>query len=318
MHLNLLHLDDALAGQSRFLDRCAAFDARHVDVRTEAKDVRLWGRMLALQKLQDQLSVDLLGLQGTGPIVTWLGSGDFHHVTALIVSLLTKARQKPVTIVHFDNHPDWVKHADGIHCGSWVSHVLETSIAERVVSLGMTSRDLAWPEFKGADLKHIVSKRLVVFPRDPPSSYVARCYGDGPAHTCRSGRIVWTSFPKDPADDGDIGVLRTIETDDIYITIDKDALTGTDATTNWDQGTLGLDDLLSWLGALMSRYRILGVDIVGDYSQPTYGGTRLDQFWKSTEALLDQPRAAFTTDAATRINEASNLKLLATLEAHLC
>ena len=129
---------------------------------------------------------------------------------------------------------------------------------------------------------------------------------------------MWDLFSDEPNDDRLEAVLKSIETQAIYITIDKDALAVADAKTNWDQGVLSLDGLLAWLRALMARHKVLGVDIVGDYSQPVYGGSRLDQFWKKGEALLDQPWASRLDDAQGRVNEATNLKLLAALEAGLC
>ena len=318
MHLNILHLDDALAGQTAFLDACSKLEANQVNLRSEGPEARLWGRTEVLHKLSARLCVELRGLSSNQPIVTWIGSGDFHHVTALIVSLLAKAREVPVTIVHIDNHPDWVRFPIGIHCGSWVSHVLENGMVERVVSLGVSSHDLAWPELKGADLSLVASKRLVVFPLDPPLTRVVKDYGAGPAHSCGQHRITWKQISNAPDEAALSAVLDTINTKHIYITIDKDALTNTDAQTNWDHGGFSLDGLLTWLRALMAERDVVGLDIVGDYSPVACGGSRLDRFWKWSESLLDQPFSVIPVEIAARTNERSNLKILKTLEEQLC
>lgn len=318
MHLNILHLDDALASQPDFLAACCKREAHHVDVRAEGLEVRLWGRTDAMRKLRLRLEPEIFGLTSHLPVITWMGSGDFHHITALIVSLLATKRQTPITIVHIDNHPDWVKFGNGIHCGSWVSHVLEQGIVARVVSVGMTSRDLSWPEFKGADLEHIASSRLVMFPLDPPRTFVARNYGKGPAHTSRGRQINWSRLTDTPDKAAIDAVLSVIETEHIYITVDKDALTDVDAKTNWDQGRLSLDLLLAWLQTLMAKCKVVGMDVVGDYSPPVHGGGPLDRLWKRAEVLLDQPVASVPIHLASRINERTNLSLLATLEEQLC
>ena len=172
MNLNLIHLDDALIGQPAFLQACGGLDAVQIDVRRSGPDLRLWATHDDYSVLTDELREKLSGLASTRPLVTWLGSGDFHHVSSALVKLRAEALGKPLTIVHFDNHPDWVSFAGGLHCGSWVRYVLETGAVDRVISLGLTSRDLAWPEFKGAALDLVASGRLVVFPLDPPATVV--------------------------------------------------------------------------------------------------------------------------------------------------
>jgi arginase family enzyme len=51
-----------------------------------------------------------------GPLVTFFGSNDYHHLT---LGLARRFRQ-PFNFVIFDNHPDWCElYGIGLHCGSW-------------------------------------------------------------------------------------------------------------------------------------------------------------------------------------------------------
>jgi hypothetical protein len=100
-----------------------------------------------------------------------------------------------------------------------------------------------------------------------------------------------------------------ITTDAVYITIDKDVLRADDAVTNWDQGQLSLVGLERLVRAVAGRARLIGADVVGDWSPPRYGPGPLAALLKRGEAFLDQPRGGVPGDMA-RTNEATNLRLL--------
>ena len=80
-----------------------------------------------------------------------------------------------------------------------------------------------------------------------------------------------------------------INTAAVYITIDKDVLHSGDAVTNWDQGRTSLDLLEAMIRRLAQNHRLIGADVVGDWSPAVYGGGIIDAFAKQGEALLDQP-----------------------------
>ena len=318
MRLNLLHLDDALRRQARFCAAASTLSAREVDLRDVGPQVRLWGKSSDLADLRNRLSGALQGLDGNEPIVTWMGSGDFHHVSALLLSLLAEARKVPLTVVQFDNHPDWVANEGGIHCGSWVKHVLDEGIAQRVVSIGMTSSDLSWPEFKRAGLKHVTAGRLVVFPAASSSSFVFRDYGSGIGHHQTGHKLAWQGVAPIFNEEAAARVLPAIETEAIYITIDKDVLCVSDADTNWDQGQMRLADLLNWLGTLARRHKVVGLDVIGDRSKTRFGGSLMPRFLKRCEILIDQPWRSGRGTIGDGMNETTNLTLLESVRAMLC
>ena len=325
MRLNFLHLDDALMRQAEFAKAGASRGARDIDLRQLGPIVRLWAREDEWQELAGLLARDLAGLQSGEPVVTWMGSGDFHHVTALIVELLAKTRGVPITVVAFDNHPDWVDMASAVHCGSWVKHILDRKIADRVVGIGMTSNDFSWPEPKRAGLDAVSDGRLVLFPINDAASMVWGNYGSGANHTQTGRRLSWRGIAAQPHDQDADRVLTAIATREIYITIDKDVLIASDARTNWDQGQMKLDQLLAWLRILIKHHTVLGVDIAGDYSRAVFSGPAIDRFLKRSEISLDQPDGLRTQFFPTRdeaansaVNAATNLAILNTLEGALC
>lgn len=52
----------------------------------------------------------------------------------------------------------------------------------------------------------------------------------------------------------------------VYLSIDKDVLGWKDAHTDWDQGTMTLDELMTAVGRIASAHTILGVDVCGELS----------------------------------------------------
>lgn len=318
MNLNLLHFDDALLGQPRFLETCESAGAHQIDLRGIGPAIRLWATAPQIDDVRRRLRNSMVGLDDKRPLVTWLGSGDFHHVTAVIVELLAEHQTAPVTILHFDNHPDWVAHRNGLHCGSWINHVLATGLASRVITIGVTSRDLAWPEFKGAGLEFVASGQLVIIPIDPPRTWLWRNMPAGPAHRMQGSQLIWSDLDQNSGHERLTAIRDLIETDAVYITIDKDALDSPDAITNWDQGQLSVESLLQCVSALTTGRTVVGIDVVGDHSSPEFAGSLVTLALKRSEALADQPWRSYPKEAAAHVNQATNLRLLAAFEAQLC
>ena len=53
----------------------------------------------------------------------------------------------------------------------------------------------------------------------------------------------------------------------VYLSIDLDVLRREDARTDWDQGGMTLDELLSAVGEIARTCRVLGVDVCGGISR---------------------------------------------------
>ncbi len=289
-----LSLDNALGAQSMLRDQ----GGLTVEARDLGPALRLWSRPPALAALTARLRDRAPA--GEAPDLVFAGSGDFHHITPLLIErAIAASGAGPVTVVHFDNHPDWVRFENGLHCGSWVGRAARLPSVAKVITVGVCSGDIDRPETKRADLSLVAEGRVELYPYRAPDR--------GPI--LRIGDRSWPSMVA-MGQDGFLNLLVSrIETDAVYVTIDKDVLRADDAVTNWDQGQLSLDGLERLVQAVAERARVIGADVVGDWSPPRYGPDLLSNLLKRGEAFLDQPRGAAPGDLS-RINEATNLRLV--------
>jgi arginase family enzyme len=185
--------------------------------------------------------------------LVFMGSGDFHHVSFLLIERL----QRAVQVVVLDNHPDNMRYPFGIHCGSWVSHVSELPFVTRVHVLGITSSDV-----EGA---HVIENHLAPLRSGKIVYWCVR----------RNLRALRTFGARDSRSFASAGELldrfasEIAETNEpLYLSIDKDVLAQDVVQTNWDQGVMLLEELESAIDLL--RGRLIGSDVVGDVSSYRY------------------------------------------------
>lgn len=291
MKLRLLHLDGSLTAQPTLAALAATGHAQEVDLRPEGERLRLWATRRAMIDFTRRLTEEG-PVAGTGAEVTFMGSGDYHHLTAPLVA----RTPGPLSVVHFDNHPDWGRWPPAYHCGSWVNRVLEMPHVARVVTIGPCAGP-GWPQLKGANLRALDGGRFELHPwRMGPS----RVLGGRTIRWANLAGADWAGFAEDLA--------RRLPTERVYVSIDKDVLHPDEAVTNWDQGEMRLDHILAALRALTERRRVVGVDVCGEYAPP-----RFDCLGKRLLARFDQPRPPESPDLAR--NDAANRRLVEALEA---
>jgi len=298
----LLRLDDALAPQATLAERCGAADGVDLDARLLGPQLRLWSRPHVLDALRECLDAGLPASEEA--VLTFFGSGDFHHVSALLIARVLRQKSRLITVVHIDNHPDWVKFGDGLHCGSWAAKAARMPGVDRVVTLGVCSADIRQPWRKRADLALVRKGRIVLFAH-------GREEDEAPVTVAGIARPTMASM----SEDGFIDHLLTkIRTQDVYLSIDKDALLPQDAATNWDQGRMRLAYLGRIIARLGAKHRIVGADVCGDRSEPVYGGPLGARLLKRGEAWIDQPRGPAPAGGEA-LNEQTNLALLGDIMA---
>ncbi|HEX5262239.1 MAG TPA: hypothetical protein VFW13_01850 [Phenylobacterium sp.] len=298
MRAALLHLDDALIGQAELAVQVAALGGRSVELRDLGPALRLWSRPQALDDLRARLAESLPAT--SGPTLVFSGSGDFHHITPLLLERAIEAAGRPaVTVVHFDNHPDWVRFANGAHCGSWVGWAARLARVSLVITVGVCSEDIRRPSPRRADLDLLAEGLLELYPYRAPDREASLELGGREWPTIEAmGEAAFAAF-----------LPSRVQTEAIYITIDKDVLRAEEAATNWDQGRTSVAYLSSLLAPLLREHRLIGADVVGDWSSAIYGGGVLSRVLKQGEALLDQPWSQ-PPRAAQAAAEAVNLQLL--------
>jgi len=290
----ILQLDESLARQPALEADVRARGGRVLSARDLGPALRLWSRDATLDVLKRRLPAC-----GEAEAV-FAGSGDFHHVTPILLERAIAAEGGPVTLIHFDNHPDWVRFARGRHCGSWVGRAARLPGVARVITVGVTSRDIGRAKAREGDLALVAEDRLDLFAWTAP---------DGGDEVVLEGRA-WPTIAAMGEEAFLARLDAAIPTSKVYVTLDKDVLRREDAVTNWDQGQASLEFVLAAIGRIAAARRLIGADVVGDWSKPVYGGGTAASLLKRGEAMLDKPWRHPKPACADQLNEAVNRRLL--------
>lgn len=183
-----------------------------------------------------------------------MGSGDYHHVTQLLLSRLST----PTHLIVCDNHPDNMRYPFGIHCGSWVYWASQLAHIKRIDVIGICSTDIslkhAW-ENHWAPLR---KNKLHYWSIGQDASWIKWI---GAGHN-------WHPF--DTADALMKDFLTQLATLSYprYLSIDKDVLSAQEVHTNWDQGEFLSRHLEQLIQSCQSQ--LIGADITGDISAYAY------------------------------------------------
>ena len=304
MHLSILDLDGSLRAQGSLQDAARWDSVRTLDLSDIAPRLRLWARDATMAVARMRLADT--PIEAT---ITLLGSGDFHHVAAL----LHERVREPFTLVHFDNHPDWARLAPRWHCGSWLNRTLALPMLQRAITLGPCSDDLVNPGLKGGNLPSLGAGRLVLYPWQHAPSRIWHPIADGPGHRYEGGRIHWRNLSERRLDEAISAAIDEVPTDAVWISIDKDVLPEDEVVTNWDQGHMPLDAVLAFIGAIRTRRRLIGADICGEYAPIAHRN-----LFKRWEARFDQPRREAVAASRLEANERVNRALLGALAGTSC
>jgi hypothetical protein len=277
--------------------------AQYVDLRAGEFALRLWASRRRMRALEKQLE-SLAPPPGNGPLVTFYGSGDYHHIATALIGAAAEA----VSVIHFDNHPDWVRFPATHNCGGWVNRALDLPNVARIITLGICSEDLVLPQTKSGNLGALGSGRLEIHPWRAAPSRVWGSIGDGFGHRREGGVLAWSCLADVDWSMWVDALVARLPTEAVWVTIDKDVLRPADAATNWDQGQMPLDALLFALRRIGAHRRIVGVDVCGEYSVP-----RFRDPVKRMAAWLDHPDAAPVPAAMLERNDRANRALVGTL-----
>ena len=145
--MNILDLDHSLTGQAPIAQRLASGHATRLDLLDLGPKLRLWSTEKTWKRFTERLAARPRPTDAR-PEILFVGSGDYHHLTPAFLADL----KEPISLIHFDNHPDWVRFAPKRHCGSWVNRALKMPAVKRIVTLGPCSDDLHNPQLRGGNL----------------------------------------------------------------------------------------------------------------------------------------------------------------------
>ncbi len=188
--------------------------------------------------------------------VVFMGSGDYHHISHLLIQRYTHARAA-MQVVVFDNHPDNMRYPFGIHCGSWVNQVSRLPFVRCVHVLGITSTDVEIAHAWENHLRPLRSGKVRYWCVGRNLAWM-RYLGITQSQSFESISALLNAFER---------YLQT-HADPIYLSIDKDVLSPDEVHTNWDQGVMRLAELGRAIGSLKSR--LIASDVTGEVSAYRY------------------------------------------------
>lgn len=215
-------------------------------------DARQWGPQLrfstpprVVEKFYHEYEARL------APFILY-GSGDFHFLSALWLRKVSE----PVTVVSFDNHPDWDIRPPKWACGGWINRALELLHVRKISIWGCGNFECWWPHniFGNHRAERIGKLEVHPWADDRPLQ-------DQQRHGTilrANWRERFDQFAHAPG-----GA-------DVYVTIDLDCLRSEEALTNWENGRFSMVDLVWALEKLRGSCRIVAGDVCGAFSPPVY------------------------------------------------
>jgi hypothetical protein len=297
METRALDLDGSIVRQTELLERSGA---AVLPLAGWGPRVRIGCGHRPFRRFEGELA-RLVGSEADRkPLLSFCGSGDFHHVSLALL----RRRPRPCNLLVIDNHPDWMRGVPLLHCGTWLYHAARLPQVARVFHVGgEVDFDNAWRWLAPWPL--LRSGRITVLPA------VRRFRGRG---WRKVEHQALRSAPDRPADRQRVeecvrGLRAELAARPLYVSLDKDVLVAAESVVNWDSGRLTTAELLEVLRAFLSAAgELAGMDVVGDWSLVRVAGPL-------RRALHRTEHPPLTVDAAeaTRRNQALNLLLLETV-----
>ncbi|MGE5385713.1 MAG: hypothetical protein ACM3SV_07485 [Betaproteobacteria bacterium] len=264
-------------------------DAVRIPLREWQETIRYGCSLRQLKALGRTLDANFPTRHGT----VLFGSGDYHHLSYLLLSRL--AGRGPFQLVVFDNHPDNMRFPFGIHCGSWVYWASRLPFVSHVHVVGITSSDVSGAHWWENHLRALSARRLTYWCMDVDTRWARRL-----------GMATSFQVAANPDELLERFAARMRQKPEpTYISIDKDVLSAEVVQTNWDQGRLLGKHLHDGLGLFAGR--LVGSDINGEVSAYQYR-----TWWKRRLSAADgqAPEPESTIAAWQPAQTALDLRLL--------
>lgn len=303
-NIRILDFDSSVTKQRNLLQNYLHHTVSLQDIAPQA---RLWMNSRTRDAVRERVN------KASRNCVTFLGSGDFHNITPLLLEQF----DEPVSLIVFDFHPDWDILPPRFGCGSWVKEALRRKNIEKCLLIGVSSEDISSPSIQSADLAAFNNNRLEIYPcAHAPTRVFFRNVPENVSLKTRRGLaqtlIYWEELRGKNLKDFFSSVISRLKVKDAYVSIDKDCLDSGGALTNWEEGKLSLEELLLMLQMIKENLNIVGLDITGEYSDISVSGKI-----KGILSRLDHPKAVKAAEMpeaqVTRLNQATNIKILQTL-----
>jgi len=179
---------------------------------------------------------------------TLYGSGDFHHLTAVLL----RQMRESFTLVSFDNHPDWDIRPPHWGCGTWMNRALELPHLRQAVVWGCANGELNWPG-------RLFARRSARLDARPWAE-----------RTSASSQRIWRAVSRSDWRAAFSAFAASLASTAVYVTVDMDCLNVAEAVTNWENGLFTAADVAWALRELHRHARLVGGDICGAWSPMRY------------------------------------------------
>ena len=238
--------------------------------------------------------------------LTFYGSGDFHHLTAVLL----RGFRAPLSVVVFDQHPDWDITSPLPCCGSWVNAALKLPQVKKVVVIGAGDEDLGGHHLLRGNTTALRNGRLEIYPATLPRSITLSRRARRLRCARQSGGFIgWKTVEQMGWPDLLTHVIAGLPTRQIYVSVDKDCLSSGDAISNWNAGELRLKDVCEAIERLGRERQIVGADVTGEWS----AGAPASPIFRAV-SRADHPSLTAPSSGELERNERTNLQLLQAFE----
>ena len=149
--VRILNFDNSVTRQKNLIDR---FNPSIIDLTDLGPKCRLYSDEKTAELVSSKLDYN------SRSAITFLGSGDFHHITSLLASNFSE----DVSLISFDHHPDWDTLPPRMGCGSWVTRVLRHNNFKKVILMGVSSDDISPSLSQTGNINSLKDNRTEIYP----------------------------------------------------------------------------------------------------------------------------------------------------------
>ena len=300
MRIHVLDLDGSLVQQKELLTlyRPAVFCCRNWGTR-----IRLACSFRRFRQFEAEHISWFDREADSQPVISLVGSGDFHHVSLALVRRL----QTPINLLVLDNHPDWMRFVPFLHCGTWLYHAARLPQVVRVFHVGGNVDFDNYYQWM-APRSLLRSGKITVLPAI--RRFKRGAWAEVPHRPLR----IDPETPVTPKRAADLlePFRAELARHPLYLSLDKDVMKASEAVVNWDSGHLTLAEVRVILSTFvdLAGGRLIGLDLVGDWSPVCVRGwLRHLMHWTMHPPLKIDPMKAM------QCSEQVNLSLLGGLQS---
>lgn len=205
--------------------------------------------------------------------IYFIDSGNYHYMSRIGIERV----KEPFRLLVFDNHTDMQLPTFGglLSCGGWIASAIEE--AENLVEVWLVGPD----EEAYSQVEEPLKEKVKFFSRE-----MLQDFRNNESYSEKTNNMERNVM--------DFSFLGEIPTDlPLYVSIDKDVLGTTDASTTWSQGDMTLGEMMAALEFVTRHFKeaggkILQVDICGECDPDGADNERNDaanrellKFWKN-------------------------------------